>query len=68
MAKKREDGVPETVQVYRGVLIDNYHRVVHDLACNCERADVNRALRALAAADWSVLELCNAWYDWWMSA
>lgn len=68
MARKSKDDVPETVKVYRGVLIENYHFVVHDLVCGCEKASPEKALRALACADWSVAELTSAWYDWWMSA
>lgn len=68
MKKKPEDQQPETVKAVRDVLIANYYLVVHDLAHECETADRNRALTALALADWSVRELTAAWYDWWISA
>ena len=52
--------------VARNVILSNVGLLIHDLSCNCAVANLVGASAALQAAQWSVRDMLEAWYEGWL--
>lgn len=58
-----DDLTPEEA---RAILTLCPDKLLHDVVCECESADIGRAMAMLAKADWTVREAFEAWYATWL--